>query len=43
MDELFMNPETYVKVGDQVSVMWRSTLLTGFTGTVQDVGPGEYG
>ena len=43
MNELFMDPETYVKVNDMVSVMWRSTVRTGFTGTVLDIGPGEYG
>jgi hypothetical protein len=33
----------YIRVGDEVSIMWRSTALTGCSGTVVNIGPGEYG
>jgi len=38
-----MNPETYIQPGDEVSVMFRSLDLCGFSGTVIEVGPGDYG
>jgi len=43
MSQSFINPETYIKIGDEISVMWRSTHLQGFTGAVLEIGEGEYG
>lgn len=43
MSDLWLNPETYVQAGDQISVMYRSMRLDCFQGTVLEIGTGDYG
>ena len=38
-----MNTESYIKAGDEISVMFRSLALVGFCGTVLEVREGEPG